>query len=714
MNSTTPSTTHARSARPRFRDAVERATSLLAEDPELRIEVSGELFAHLADSFARHSTASLDAKRAEQVSLDALGDVGELALQLGKANSDRIRRRSRLRLVQQWILPAVGTLVVMLIAHSAVDRAIRSFQPLLSVRAISAEPIEDAVNRWLERRASAREADHLDAVSRREAEVVRLIASPPGIEDGGAHAEALHSMALAQPHDPAIIANAGGWLMRDALSRVGSDESLDQILVRLDDLERVDSRNGIYSLMRAAVLLEASGEWISTAEGRSAIVRSIGQEDRFAQAWREIEAATTRDHIRGYDYDLNRRAIQSAGPRHHRLVDVSAMLTTGWLGTGPTYDAVVRVGYTSHIEPPQEADRRQLEDTSARLATLQRVFAAAISDTNTPALVRQLSHVQHQLVREQIRIAGLLGETERSGELVAWQLKLAAARERVDDDAAVAADRRRDRQSQALFANTLGEQPTFVHARLQSAESAVIDGLVLALSGAACVIAGLLVSAAGRLRSSGAAPRALSISWRGWAIVSAASVVAAVACLMMVDAHAAVGEMLQSNSHRSLLVPGLGVPLLVAALVLLASVAVVERRRRQLGLAPASLRSVASLVLLSGVFALIAFIIAIGWGRAGAFSRHMEWVVGALVIGLVIHAYLAMRMARDPWKLHLTYLSTIGPIVVTAGLVVALTSMSSIWTEKGALAGVRIEPSWLGEPGPNPTVELRQIASHAP
>jgi hypothetical protein len=79
-------------------DLIDRLTQRLSIDPELRLEVSQELRAHLEDSTAAFREASYDESQAVAEALKRLGDEAELAEELWQAN----RKRLRLRSVAKW------------------------------------------------------------------------------------------------------------------------------------------------------------------------------------------------------------------------------------------------------------------------------------------------------------------------------------------------------------------------------------------------------------------------------------------------------------------------------------------------------------------------------------------------------------------------------------------------------------------------------------
>ena len=102
-------------------ELLERLTHRLRVDPELRLEITQELRAHLADSAAEYQAGGCDEQQAMSEAVNHLGDADELATQLWQAN----RRRIRLRNVARWagritLMPAAVVLIALVLAPSLV------------------------------------------------------------------------------------------------------------------------------------------------------------------------------------------------------------------------------------------------------------------------------------------------------------------------------------------------------------------------------------------------------------------------------------------------------------------------------------------------------------------------------------------------------------------------------------------------------------------
>ncbi|MCC7407454.1 MAG: hypothetical protein IT442_05245, partial [Phycisphaeraceae bacterium] len=81
-----------------FDEVIAAATARLAMDGELRLEVRRELRGHLEDSAGEYEAAGYTPEQAAEEAVKHLGDPGELAEELWRAN----RGRLRLRAVVKW------------------------------------------------------------------------------------------------------------------------------------------------------------------------------------------------------------------------------------------------------------------------------------------------------------------------------------------------------------------------------------------------------------------------------------------------------------------------------------------------------------------------------------------------------------------------------------------------------------------------------------
>jgi hypothetical protein len=322
--------------------------------------------------------------------------------------------------------------------------------------------------------------------------------------------------------------------------------------------------------------------------------------------------------------------------------------------------------------------------------------------------------LQYGVIQERLRLKHGAELSSQRQALLAWHDRLASASQRAVDERVRAAALRRERSRISMHDGFLGEQPMFVLDRLRSAEGALVDGLLLAGAGAVCVMLGFLLSAAGWIRGFRPALPTLTIDWRGWFGVIASSIFCGLVGINVLDAHGDVAASLRAGRYDDILVLVAKVAGVVLSASTLATAVALRQRRQALGLAGIGPRPLLAccIVLLSA--ALVGLFVSMATGVTIAWTRRPDLLISGGVIALAFLVIAWVRSSRSECQLHVTYLRSAGPMIAAAGLAVAVLSVGSRWAESNALAGIMIEPSWLGPMGPAAVDELRRVASQIP
>ncbi|NLF31256.1 MAG: hypothetical protein GX591_10270, partial [Planctomycetes bacterium] len=308
-------------------DLIDRLTSRLRVDPELRADVAAELRAHLEDAAAEYVRGGYSDQAAAAQAVRALGDEADLARQLWQAN----RRRIALRRVCRWaarvlLVPGAVAVIVLVAWGLRQQRQFGSF--VGSTRLLS------------------------DGVAGRMTEDERLIV----LGDAGAdtYVRAQRAIVDRWPDNPIYRANyvaayvaarvrrlprytsggigpAGGvlpvWEERTPLDDVATDDPaalLAEVVAELDRAAAADPDNALYPLLRAALRVQASSEARQDGAGpegeplRPGVL--IGDEAVFARALEDTRLAAARPHYAAHEADLARIRLEAI-PKSRRLMD---------------------------------------------------------------------------------------------------------------------------------------------------------------------------------------------------------------------------------------------------------------------------------------------------------------------------------------------------------------------------------------------------------
>jgi hypothetical protein len=241
-----------------FSGLIDRATSRLGSDSDLRLEIAQELRGHLQDSAAEYRAAGLSEAEAAAKAAQAMGDPSALADQLWHANRGRMRRRA----VVSWAFGVLAAPVVIAICFSVVWGVVTSLSLLSWIEAISARhpaiPIRIDVGTGLTRRAWARLVESVPPEDRIAIDDQDLVGA------GRTESRIARARQFADrfPTDPVYAANlVTQTLLRHAVfngPKETDPAALQELLAALDRGAAVDPDNGYYPLIRAAALMDVS------------------------------------------------------------------------------------------------------------------------------------------------------------------------------------------------------------------------------------------------------------------------------------------------------------------------------------------------------------------------------------------------------------------------------------------------------------------------
>ncbi|MCC7407453.1 MAG: hypothetical protein IT442_05240 [Phycisphaeraceae bacterium] len=253
-----------------FDDLIARATAKLGMDGELRLEIGRELRGHLEDSAAEYEAGGYSSERAVEEAVKRLGDPGELAEELWRANRGRLRVRAVVKWAAQILLvPAAVVVAVWALAYpwyAFIQLRYASSTGGMAVWPVMVA-IDQSVPNWIGAVVRSAVGDPTARFTARD--LARLSEEQRWVLLGDPKAEndleKARSIVERWPDNPVYYGNFVNWSIvayNRTVGEVSDAESitLPQYLDVLDRGERLEPDNGLYNLLRAAVLARQAGE----------------------------------------------------------------------------------------------------------------------------------------------------------------------------------------------------------------------------------------------------------------------------------------------------------------------------------------------------------------------------------------------------------------------------------------------------------------------
>jgi hypothetical protein len=247
-------------------ELLEQVTYRLRFDPELRLEIQRELRAHFRDKLAECRAADLGEEQSRMDALSSLGNPGDLAAELWRANRARMTSHAIVRWLAVTLLIPAACAVCLVVAFSLFQSAapiVANQDPYrFNLSKVMPEAVVNAAESQTERLIGPIAADKQSLFSPSQALSENAFGSD-GLEKLLAMARAASE---AHPQDATYLAqyarlfvfNLGIGTDADSGDPLLSKEHLNEALAIIEQGERVDPDNAFFPLLAAQCLARAS------------------------------------------------------------------------------------------------------------------------------------------------------------------------------------------------------------------------------------------------------------------------------------------------------------------------------------------------------------------------------------------------------------------------------------------------------------------------
>ncbi len=263
------------------RELIEKVTSVLKDDEELRQDVSHELNTHFEDSQAAFLEEGKSKEESETLALKAFGDPKQIAKQLAHSNQGRMKTRALVRMFLGRILVPLSVVLVMWMGwYFFAERSV-----IVSMLDELGETGDESIVK--------EEGWHTKAWAHLSAEKQFQLFGDLTRKTRSAQERALWEK---NPESKVYYANYVRALLEDYKEK-GLDNSFDYLEKEIRRGEELDPDNAFYNYMLAAVLFKRGGEWKSI-KGKKAKEWSVKDKALLDLAIVELNRAEQKPYYR--------------------------------------------------------------------------------------------------------------------------------------------------------------------------------------------------------------------------------------------------------------------------------------------------------------------------------------------------------------------------------------------------------------------------------
>ena len=263
------------------RELIEKVTSVLKDDEELRQDVSHELNTHFEDSQAAFLEEGKSKEESETLALKAFGDPKQIAKQLAHSNQGRMKTRALVRMFLGRILVPLSVVLVMWMGwYFFAERSV-----IVSMLDELGETGDESIVK--------EEGWYTKAWAHLSAEKQFQLFGDLTRKTRSAQERALWEK---NPESKVYYANYVRALLEDYKEK-GLDNSFDYLEKEIRRGEELDPDNAFYNYMLAAVLFKRGGEWKSI-KGKKAKEWSVKDKALLDLAIVELNRAEQKPYYR--------------------------------------------------------------------------------------------------------------------------------------------------------------------------------------------------------------------------------------------------------------------------------------------------------------------------------------------------------------------------------------------------------------------------------
>jgi hypothetical protein len=311
---------------------IERLTHRLRIDPELHMDITNELRAHLEDAAEAYRQGGCSNEEAEANAVKALGDEAELTELLWQAN----RRRVRFRQVAKWaarvtLLPAAVVVALAIALHVLTT--------VMLMGVLSGEVRGGWAWGWTEGPSLASLTEEqrfifegdpkLGASHAHRSVLQRLLGRPPRVEP---NVDTEKSITDRWPDNPIYYGNYIGYYLNsrphpEGKLALNTPGELNDVIAKLDHGERIEPDNAFYNFTKAGILIQASSELSDDAghtyetkdrDGKSKTVKcfqiKITHPVGFERGMSEFLKGLPKPHFTSHSVDMARLRLDLLPP----------------------------------------------------------------------------------------------------------------------------------------------------------------------------------------------------------------------------------------------------------------------------------------------------------------------------------------------------------------------------------------------------------------